>query len=249
MCSRAHAHAGTVTVDQRLTSQQLLNEPGWLVQQSIVMAAASAVLGPLLDGQHSTHAVLHYHHPTHISLSPLLELETTWWTAVLFAIAGVILGVSHPLLDAAAGPEGAPRSGTAPSWPVVLSCITVFVLQYAASGSLEAPLRGVTLGPIEIPALDTLLAAVAAATWAAFDGSRQGLALAALTAIAGPAVEACLINGLHLYHYEHPSFLGIPSWIAFVYACGGPAVGGLGRRVSTELLLRRQPGEGEAKVE
>lgn len=45
------------------------------------MAAASAVLGPLCDGQHSSHDVLHYFaaaSPVHLSLGPFGQLETCW---------------------------------------------------------------------------------------------------------------------------------------------------------------------------
>ena len=41
------------------------------------MAGAAAVLGPLCDGQHSSHDVLHYAHPSHLSLGTL-QLETCW---------------------------------------------------------------------------------------------------------------------------------------------------------------------------
>lgn len=52
-------------------------DAGWLWQQSLVLASASAVLGPLCDGQHSSHDVLHYVDPAHLSLGPL-QLETCW---------------------------------------------------------------------------------------------------------------------------------------------------------------------------
>lgn len=145
--------------------------------------------------------------------------------------------------------------------------------QYAASGTLEGPLLGRTL-PGGIPALDALLLVTAAAHWAAFDGTRQGLFMAGLTAVAGPAVEITLIS-LGLYSYAHPAFLGVPTWIPWVcaqmgmectlralrllamvlpcvtplplqplplqvYFCGGPAVGCLGRKVSSALLARRR---------
>ena len=55
--------------------------------------------------------------------------------------------------------------------------------------------------------------------------------MALLTAVAGPAAEIVLINGLHLYNYTRPDFLGIPSWITWVYFCGSPAVGNLSRQV------------------
>ena len=201
------------------------------------MASASAVLGPLCDGLHSQWSVLKYTAP----LPPLSilswQLETTWWTPLLFAVAGVILGVSHPVLDAAF-PAEEPRHGRQPSWGVVLLGIAGFVGQYYASARLDGPLEGVTLGPL--PALDLLLAAAAIAQWAVFDGSRQGAGMAALTAVAGPAVEVALIH-LGLYSYSHPQLFGpIPTWIAWVYAAGGPAVGNLGRKVSAKLLKSRQ---------
>lgn len=49
-----------------------------MARQALVMAAASAVLGPLCDGQHSSHDVLHYADPSHLQLLGL-ELETCWW--------------------------------------------------------------------------------------------------------------------------------------------------------------------------
>lgn len=49
----------------------------WFWQQALVMASASAVLGPLCDGQHSSHNVLHYANPAHLALGPL-QLETCW---------------------------------------------------------------------------------------------------------------------------------------------------------------------------
>jgi hypothetical protein len=53
--------------------------------------------------------------------------------------------------------------------------------------------------------------------------------------VAGPAAEIFLINVMHLYHYTDPDFLGIPSWIPWVYFCGAPAVGNLSRAVRREL--------------
>jgi peptidoglycan/LPS O-acetylase OafA/YrhL len=160
---------------------------------------------------------------------------------LLFAVAGVILGVSHPVLDSWQQGRGGqqPRGGADPSWTLVLAAIALFVLQYAASGGLEGPLLGQTLTG-GLPTLDIVLAAAAVAIWWAFDATPQGLAMACLTAVAGPAVEVALINGLHLYAYTHPAVLGVPTWIAWVYFAGGPAVGNLGRRVSSSLVQRRR---------
>jgi hypothetical protein len=155
---------------------------------------------------------------------------------VLFAVAGVILGVSHPLLDAWQLERGGaqPRGGAAPSWAFALAAVALFVLQYAASGALEQPLLGQRLAG-GVPTLDALLAAAGVGLWWAFDATPQGLFMACLTAAAGPLVEVGLIQGLHLYQYSHPAVAGVPTWIPWVYFAGGPAVGSLGRRVSSSL--------------
>ena len=67
------------------------------------MGSASAVLGPLLDNQHSAHGVLKYTHSSRLVL-PFLVVETTWWTPLLFGVAGIIIGVGTPLLDELAAP-------------------------------------------------------------------------------------------------------------------------------------------------
>jgi hypothetical protein len=54
------------------------------------------------------------------------------------------------------------------------------------------------------------------------------------------------INGLDLYAYTYPDILGTPSWIAWVYFCGAPAVGNLGRRIRADLTGANGPGECES---
>jgi Insulin-induced protein (INSIG) len=224
-----------------------------LPRQTLALGAAGATLGPLCDGLHSSHGVLHYSHPD-VALSlhagPLeWSLETCRWVPLLFGLAGIILGVGVPLLDRVSA-AGSARVGVGrhqvqqqlslsppPSWTAVLACISAFVLQYAASAVLEPQLHGVPVlhGAPELRVLDALLAACAATHWAAFDGTAVGLGMAALTAVSGPAVEVVLINAGHLYSYSHPDVLGIPSWIAWTYCAGGPAVGNLGRTVWAHL--------------
>ena len=118
-----------------------------------------------------------------------------------------------------------------------LSCIGLFAMQYATSGILAT-----TVNPPfpDMPshAIDAILATWALGQWAVFDYTKHGLAMAVLTGVAGPVTEIFLINVLHLYHYSDPDFFGIPSWIAWVYFCGSPAVGNLSRAVRGELRRR-----------
>jgi len=97
-----------------------------------------------------------------------------------------------------------------------------------------------TTPPIPFPdlpsrAADAILFLWGLGAWAAFDNTKQGFAMATLTAVAGPATEIVLINAFHLYAYTSPDFFGIPAWIPWVYFCGSPAVGLLSRAVRREL--------------
>eukprot|EP00195_Chlamydomonas_chlamydogama_P009987 CAMPEP_0202906088 /NCGR_PEP_ID=MMETSP1392-20130828/37269_1 /ASSEMBLY_ACC=CAM_ASM_000868 /TAXON_ID=225041 /ORGANISM="Chlamydomonas chlamydogama, Strain SAG 11-48b" /LENGTH=214 /DNA_ID=CAMNT_0049594447 /DNA_START=174 /DNA_END=818 /DNA_ORIENTATION=- len=214
------------------------------------MFAAGAALGPFCDGLHSSGNVLHYTNPSIIQLGPV-TLETCWWVPVLFGVAGLILGVSYPVLDElAAGHQTQQQQDWqpgAPGWPIVLLCISLFVLQYKLSAVLEVPLlqQYVSLPPggfgaaaLELPTIDIVLLLYALAHWRMFDATPQGFAMSTLTAVAGPLVEICLINLLGLYTYTHPQVAGVPTWIPWVYFCGGPAVGLLGRQVWATLKTR-----------
>ena len=53
-------------------------DAGWAARQAAAVGASSAVLGPLCDGQHSSHDVLHYADPHLLHLGPLVQLETDW---------------------------------------------------------------------------------------------------------------------------------------------------------------------------
>ena len=48
-----------------------------------------------------------------------------------------------------------------------------------------------------------------------------------------------MAGALHLYAYTDPDLAGIPTWIAWVYAAGGPANGALGRQLLHELQAAR----------
>lgn len=67
-----------------------------------------------------------------------------------------------------------------------------------------------------------------------------GMLMATITALAGPAIEVFLIAKLDLYSYSHPTAWGIiPTWIPWVYFCGSPAVGNLGRKIKAVLHAER----------
>ena len=87
--------------------------PVWR-QQAALMWCSAAALGPLCDGRHSAHDVLHYARDSIAGAPWLLRapggevlLETCWWVPVAFGGAGVVLGAAHPALDRLWG--GGPR--------------------------------------------------------------------------------------------------------------------------------------------
>ena len=236
------------------------------------MWISAALLGPVCDGRHSSHDVLHYATDS-IAGAPWIfqapngvtVLETCWWVPVAFGGAGLILGVAHPLLDRRWG-DGTRQP---PGWPLALLNVACFVLCYDLSGALAqaAAARG---GAHDYLALDAPLFACMVAIFLAFERTKGGLLMMLLLATIGPVTEIGLINVLHLYSYTDPDFAGmatlthslplplplprlcgpprscacprlpasltgIPSWIAWVYAAGGPANGALGRQFLYEL--------------
>eukprot|EP00850_Spirogloea_muscicola_P009641 SM000054S18127 [mRNA] locus=s54:753473:755547:+ [translate_table: standard] len=181
------------------------------------------------------HTHVHAHHLQELSIGTAFHLETCWWVPLLFGVAAVILGLSHPLLDRTRMLEGfrtldfmfasSPMGGKAPSWLFVNAGISSFTWQYALSGVLAEASGG------SDPSLGACLFLFAVAQWATYDHTKGGLLMAILCAIGGPSLEIVLINVGGLYSYTHPDILGIPLWIPWVYFAGAPAVGNLGRRV------------------
>ena len=121
----------------------------------------------------------------------------------------------------------------------MLLSISCFVLCYELSGVL-AQAAVASGAPREIGQLDVPLLVNAAAIFLIFERSWGGLFMMVLLATIGPAVETQLIGALHLYAYSDPDVAGIPTWIAWVYAAGGPPNGALGRQILHELNLREQ---------
>lgn len=100
-------------------------------------------------------------------------------------------------------------------------------------GALAAALAlSATLYESEQPAvvIGGALAAVTAANWALFDGTKQGLALAALCGLGAPAAELVLMSLTHCWHYPRADVAGVfVSWVPWCYAFYVPAVSNLAR--------------------
>ena len=267
-----------------------------LANEAIAMWLGAAILGPLLDHQHSRFDVLHYFHPVTIDLASGVArsvaeaardadgvggelvrfffqretgvLETAWWVPPLFGGAGVVIGLGHTLGDglrlrAGALAEtfegvdkqtfldacpGKPVTGWEPKPTAVALAVSFFATQYFFSGALATTIENPFGENMPRVAVDVLLAISGIAAWWGFDRTAQGFAMASLTAVAGPLAEIGLINVAHLYAYASPDFLGVPTWIPWVYFCGSPAVGLLSRAVRAELRTTLQLAKPTADV-
>ena len=186
------------------------------------MFGAGACLGPCLDNYHSAFGVLRYAHPAVATA----WLTTDAWVPPLFGLAGVLIGGLYVGGDLALGAARAPPAGDR-----VLLAIAFFTFQYWFSGLLAGP-GGYAIAPSSA-SVHAPLALFALCGFAAFDGTRVGFAVSALTALGGPVIELAITGLTDLYAYSATDIAGlggaIPSWIPSVYFLGGPAVGGLAR--------------------
>lgn len=111
------------------------------------------------------------------------------------------------------------------SWPFLAlntGIVAVLLLLSAVLYKNEVP----------YPSILGILALCGMASWQAFDRTRQGILLAALSAIAAPISELVIINIFGLWQYPHPDIFGpggVPSWIICCYFFYTPAVGNIAR--------------------
>jgi hypothetical protein len=160
-------------------------------------------IGAGLDAVHVLTGATAYTHPA--------LFGQAWWVPPLFAGAGVAIGLGRPIAERLVGAPGRVQSRAA-----ALEGMVLFMLAYVASGLLHA-------WPVICSAV---LAALFAAGWLRCDRSALGLVLAALTAVAGAAVEMLLV-GVGAFVYLRPSLGGVAVWLPLLYCCASVGVGAL----------------------
>lgn len=214
--------AGLREPDSNTWSTSTIPNPSfWKTVASVT--AISGPLGTLLDNQHGLFHTLEYtRYQVQVSLNDHVLVKTAVWVPFLFSFAGFVMSALILILDNVKLQQNKEDSVKL-SGPKVLYGISFFASQYYVSGLLDS-LNILT--PLQINVVLSILAWLGY-WW--FDGSRAGLILAALTAVAGPVVEIGIINILHIYYYTNADFYGICSWIPAVYFLGGQAVGNLTR--------------------
>lgn len=174
----------------------------------LVLLLAGAALGTLFDWTHVTTGTTAYTTPTWLGLP--------WWIPLMYAAAGLGIGLSHPQLDKLLG---RPRRPLTP-FALVLGILALGAI-WSGSGLLPLPhwQRGLILAP------------AALLVWFTLDRTRAGLIIAAITAIVGCTAEITLSKLGH-FNYTNPDVAGIASWLPWVYVAASVAVGNLGRALS-----------------
>jgi len=174
---------------------------------ALILGAAGAVLGTLLDGIHTHTGTTWYPHP-------VFWLAASW-TPAIFAFAGLSIGLTRPLLDRAL------KRDEPPPPPVALvGTFLLFVGAYFLSGFYPGT------GLLKT----TLLAVVFAVSWGAWDRTGVGLLCAVAAGAGGVGVESALVHAGAFFHRDTELF-GVPIWLPLLYASASVSIGVFGQRL------------------
>lgn len=204
-----------------------------------ILFGVSAPLGMFLDNLHGQFGVLFYEQrgiPLSLTIGDFGFLKTALWVPILFGFAGIVMSLLAIIFDKQFKTA---HDVAHPSWTKTIASISVFSFQYFLSGLLD-------YNHVASLYIHAILAVFAVVGFYLFDGSQAGFLLALATTIAGPVVEVLLINVPQLYHYTNADWMGICSWIPWVYFLGAPAVGNLTRKVHAQAKATQSdhiPGE------
>ena len=173
------------------------------MREVVGLLAAGAVLGTLLDVVHVATATTRYTHPAFAGVA--------WWVPLLFAGAGLAIGVSHTRIDILLGREIRPPTSR------VVAGMAVLLALWATSGFIKPAPRALWI-----------LAPASVIVWWLLDRSIVGLALALATAASGVVVEATLVSA-GAFIYVAPDAGRVASWLPWLYVAASVAVGNYAR--------------------
>jgi hypothetical protein len=182
-------------------------------------------------------------------------LHSSLWVPGLLGTYYAVLGLLYIGTDALAVRQGTPSFGMGPldalqrllstpgnaaatqachsrqSWPLLaLNTGVLAALLYLSAVLFDKHVNYGVIGGV--------LAVAGFVNWKVFDGTRQGLLLGGLCAVAAPLSELVIINVLGLWEYTRPDVLGsggLPSWLPLCYFFYTPAVGNLARLLPTKF--------------
>ncbi|GAB4822096.1 hypothetical protein N2152v2_009142 [Parachlorella kessleri] len=204
---------------------------GKLGQVLGVLAVTGASAGTFLDGIHSKVQLLVY------DLLPMdmLQLHTSMLVPPLLAtfyvvLGGLVLWSDYRLAGDASTRQAVKRSNS----------LLFLVASFGALAAMLELSSTLYVSGMNFDTICCLLAVLAAANYLAFDGTKQGLFLALLCAIAAPGCELLLMHSMGVWHYPQGNFMhnvagGIPSWVPWCYFFYVPAVANLTRFLSRNL--------------
>lgn len=139
-------------------------------------------------------------------------LGVAWWVPLIFGVAAVAIGYSHPLIDPILHNfRHSRRLSTS------IAELSWLLLAYVIAAS-----------PISSLSKAILLGLIYFNFWLLTGRGWQNLLLSLVTAITGTLVEMTLVAA-GAFSYLQPDILGVPYWLPFIYACASLAVGNLGR--------------------
>jgi hypothetical protein len=160
--------------------------------------AIGALLGTSLDAIHVAGDVLVYHGATIAGMG--------WWVPLQFGVVGVAAGLAVPALERAAGPPEPPRWGA--------DRLVGELVLFAALYELTA-----LAGPDDAGLLAVALFALAGARLA-LAPTRGDWIYVVVAAVLGPLGEG-LVSATGVFEYLHPDVIGVPWWLAGLWANGG----------------------------
>lgn len=184
-----------------------VNERGRWLKAFAVLAALGATVGAALDGTHVRTGTLSYPTPD------FLRME--WWVPLLFAGAGVAIGLARPFWERILD-----RRTPRPSLGITALGMGLFMGSYVLSGLL----------PFAWSTVAMILAVLFALTWSICDRTSLGIFLAVATALLGTSVEIMLVR-MGLFSYTHPDIAGVVGWLPWLYCTAAVGVGVLGKRL------------------
>ncbi len=141
---------------------------------------------------------------------PFLPARMPIWVPMLFGSAVILMGTTHRTFQSTFKPRLADNKAAAYIAPLL------FIANYAATGFIQAGVGGLQ---------DVWVAAVAILFWFIADGTLTGALLALMVAVVGTAVEMTLVHiGAFYYLPGQFNFLGVPSWLPWLYVSASVAV-------------------------
>lgn len=188
-----------------------------------ILFASGAILGTLGDFVHVITQTDGYP-PGGVFLP---WLGQPFWVPLLFGSAGLSIGLSHLQADRWILQRPVPQK----SLPAILSAGGVFLALYSASGVLPLPTGS---------GMDLVLALGCMTLWWVFDRTLWNLALGIATALIGVGVEIGLTQMGAFFYYPHAAnFMGVPSWLPWLYISASLAVGHFARHMREMQLYSR----------